>query len=142
MDHLICSDRVAAAGDPLRADCQRCKALCCTLLPFDADQGFGFDKAAGVPCSNLAADFSCRIHATLVPRGFSGCSSYDCHGAGQYVSALLVLGDNWYESEVLLRETYDLFSATRALHARMKTRRAQTACPLPSAGRENSGGRC
>jgi hypothetical protein len=93
------------------------------LLPFDADQGFAFDKAAGVPCCNLTPDFRCGIHADLVPRGFPGCSRYDCHGAGQHVTALLGLDARWYESATLVSEAYTLFASTRALHARLKARR-------------------
>lgn len=131
MESLICTDR-AAAGDVLRADCRRCKALCCILLPFDSDQGFGYSKAASVPCVNLAPDFTCRIHAQLEGQGFPGCARYDCHGAGQYVTSLLALADDWHESDLSLREVYDLFAATRALHARIKARRMRP--DLPAAG--------
>lgn len=104
----------------LQADCTACKGLCCILLPFDADQGFAFDKAAGTPCRHLTPDFRCEIHAELVPRGCPGCHQYDCHGAGQRVSAQLGLGADWHASEVLVNQAYALFAATRAAHARLK----------------------
>src|SRR5690606_11641917 len=66
-DTLICSDRTQpeVARNFLEADCGACKALCCVLLPFDADQGFAFNKAAGTPCSNLTRHFRCSIHVRL-----------------------------------------------------------------------------
>lgn len=129
-DSLICSDRRPPAypeGISLQADCRACKGLCCVLLPFDADQGFAFNKLAGEPCTNLTPHFRCTIHPTLIEQGFPGCSVYDCHGAGQYVSLLLNLGDAWYESDSTVREAYEAFSTIRALHVRLKARRAQLA---------------
>lgn len=70
------------------ADCQRCAALCCVAPAFDAVQGFGFDKAAHQACPHLQADHRCGIHARLREQGFAGCTAYDCHGAGPWVTAL------------------------------------------------------
>lgn len=44
---------------------------------------FAIDKPAGEPCPNLRDDFRCGIHDSLRPRGFPGCTVYDCFGAGQ-----------------------------------------------------------
>lgn len=74
----------------LRADCASCVALCCVIPPFDADQGFGFDKAAETPCRHLCADHRCGIHAGLVEQGFPGCVAFDCLGAGQRLTAQAV----------------------------------------------------
>ncbi len=71
----------------LRADCSTCVALCCVVPPFDAVQGFGFDKPAETPCRHLCADHRCGIHAGLVERGFAGCVAFDCLGAGQRLTA-------------------------------------------------------
>ena len=46
----------------LKADCSACVALCCVIPPFDASQGFGFDKPAETPCQHLCADHRCGIH--------------------------------------------------------------------------------
>lgn len=70
----------------LQADCSRCAALCCQAPPFDALQGFGFDKPAHCACPHLQADHRCGIHAELRERGFPGCVAYDCHGAGPWVT--------------------------------------------------------
>lgn len=72
----------------LRADCSACVALCCVIPPFDAVQGFGFDKAAETPCRHLCADHRCGIHDGLIDQGFSGCVAFDCLGAGQRLTAL------------------------------------------------------
>lgn len=72
----------------LKADCSACVALCCVIPPFDAVQGFGFDKPAETPCRHLCADHRCGIHDALIPRGFEGCVAFDCLGAGQRLTAL------------------------------------------------------
>jgi hypothetical protein len=69
----------------LRADCSACVALCCVIPPYDAAQGFGFDKPAETPCRHLCADHRCGIHDELVERSFAGCV-----GAGQRLTALAV----------------------------------------------------
>ena len=74
------------AEPELVADCSRCFALCCVLLPYRRDAGFGADKPGGVPCHHLASDDRCGIHADLRERGWSGCAIFDCFGAGQHVS--------------------------------------------------------
>jgi hypothetical protein len=125
-DKRICSDRVHSRIT-LEADCGACKGLCCVLLPFDADQGFAFNKAAGTPCPNLTRHFRCSVHTTLVERGFPGCRSYDCHGAGQYVTALLNLDDRWHEAASTVQEAYEAFTTIKALHMRLKARRARRA---------------
>lgn len=74
----------------LKADCSACVALCCVIPPFDAAQGFGFDKGAETPCRHLCADHRCGIHEALPARGFDGCVAFDCLGAGQRLTALAV----------------------------------------------------
>jgi len=74
----------------LRADCSACAGLCCVVPPFDAVQGFGFDKPAETPCRHLCADFRCGIHSTLEGQGFAGCVAFDCLGAGQQLTAQAV----------------------------------------------------
>ena len=66
----------------LRADCARCAALCCVAPAFAKSSDFAITKPAGTPCPNLAADFRCGIHEHLEPRGFKGCTVFDCFGAG------------------------------------------------------------
>ena len=68
----------------LRADCARCFGLCCVAPAFAASADFAIDKPAGQACPHLAGDFRCGIHDELRPRGFPGCTVYDCFGAGAH----------------------------------------------------------
>ncbi|RZU65594.1 pentapeptide repeat protein [Microterricola gilva] len=100
----------------LRADCGNCFALCCTAFGFARSTDFAVDKAAGTPCLNLAADFSCTIHDRLRPRGFRGCTVFDCFGAGQHVSQQLFAGRNWREQPEAKEEMFAAFAVSRQLH--------------------------
>ncbi|WP_460793360.1 pentapeptide repeat-containing protein [Nocardioides pacificus] len=55
------------------------------VLPFSRSADFAFDKAAGETCRHLGDDDGCTIHDELRPRGFPGCTVFDCFGAGQRV---------------------------------------------------------
>jgi hypothetical protein len=99
----------------LQPDCTSCCALCCVAPAFDADQGFGFDKAAHEPCRNLRADFKCNIHHTLIESGFPGCKIFDCHGAGQRTQQLFN-GASWQDSPELAVRMFDAYSRMRSLH--------------------------
>lgn len=99
----------------LVADCDRCFALCCVLLPFAAVSGFGIDKPGGTPCPNLADDDRCTIHATLRQDGWAGCATFDCFGAGQQVSQVTYAGVSWREQENL-GEMAAVLSVMRMLH--------------------------
>lgn len=74
---------------PLAADCPRCRGLCCIGPAFAASADFGHTKPAATRCHHLAPDARCTIHADLRGRGYAGCASYDCLGAGQHAVALL-----------------------------------------------------
>jgi uncharacterized protein YjbI with pentapeptide repeats len=87
-------DRTDERAD-LRGDCTRCFGLCCVALPFARSADFAFDKDAGTPCPNLGDDHRCGIHARLRQRGFTGCTVYDCFGAGQKVSQITFGGRDW-----------------------------------------------
>ncbi len=71
------------------SDCAACRGRCCVIPPFDAVQGFAFDKPAHTACPNLQEDFRCGVHGELVACGFAGCAAYDCHGAGQSLTRWL-----------------------------------------------------
>ncbi|MEU2511416.1 pentapeptide repeat-containing protein [Streptomyces syringium] len=100
----------------LQADCGSCFGLCCVALPFAASADFAVNKDAGKPCSNLTADFTCGIHTRLRERGFSGCTVFDCFGAGQKVSQVTFLGRNWREAPESARQMFDVFPVMRQLH--------------------------
>lgn len=100
----------------LRADCSACVGICCVALPFDALQGFGFDKPARTPCAHLCANFTCGIHGALAERGFTGCTVYDCQGAGQRVTQRLAPGPGWMHDDATARPVYEAYEVLRPLH--------------------------
>lgn len=100
----------------LRANCADCFALCCTAFGFQRSADFPIDKPAGTPCSNLTDDFSCSIHDSLRPRGFRGCTVFDCFGAGQYVSQTLFGGTSWKERPDTSADMFGTFAVVRQLH--------------------------
>lgn len=99
----------------LVADCSRCFALCCVLLPYRRDAGFGADKPGGVPCGHLRTDDGCGIHADLRERGWSGCAVFDCFGAGQHVSQVTYAGTSWRRYDDL-GEMAAVLSVVRRVH--------------------------
>ncbi|MFI9050235.1 pentapeptide repeat-containing protein [Streptomyces sp. NPDC053427] len=108
------------APDPaelgLTSDCGSCFGLCCVALPFAASSDFAVDKEAGRPCRNLQDDFRCGIHADLRQRGFSGCTVFDCFGAGQKVSQVTFGGQDWRRAPGTAREMFEAFPVMRQLH--------------------------
>ena len=111
-------------GDPspgpdrpdLHADCARCTGLCCVAPAFAASADFAIDKAAGVACPNLEADFRCGIHARLRAAGFPGCAAYDCFGAGQKVSQVTFGGRDWRAAPGIAARMFEAFAVMRQLH--------------------------
>lgn len=100
----------------LKADCANCFGLCCVALPFSRSEAFAIDKDAGEPCRNLLADSSCGIHERLRSSGFSGCTVFDCFGAGQQVSQVTYGGTSWRLDPERAGEMYAVFAVMRALH--------------------------
>ncbi|MFJ7415363.1 pentapeptide repeat-containing protein [Streptomyces sp. NPDC098077] len=102
--------------EALRADCTNCFALCCVALTLTASSDFAIDKDAGRPCPNLQDDYRCGIHTRLRPKGFSGCTVYDCFGAGQKVSQVTYGGRDWRSSTDLAAQMFQVFPVMRQLH--------------------------
>ncbi|MFI9173909.1 pentapeptide repeat-containing protein [Streptomyces lincolnensis] len=101
----------------LRGDCGQCFGLCCVALPFAASADFAIDKEAGRPCPNLGGDHRCGIHAELRQKGFTGCTVYDCFGAGQKVSQITFGGRDWRTGgRDHTRRMMDVFPVVRQLH--------------------------
>ncbi|MFI7498398.1 pentapeptide repeat-containing protein [Streptomyces sp. NPDC049687] len=103
--------------EELRGDCGNCFGLCCVALPFARSADFAFDKPAGRPCSHLADDHRCGIHDRLRQKGFTGCTVYDCFGAGQKVSQLTFGGRDWRGAPgEHARRMAEVFPVVRQLH--------------------------
>lgn len=100
----------------LRGDCSRCFGLCCVVLGFSRSADFPVDKPAGTACLNLAQDFRCSVHRELRPRGFVGCTVYDCFGAGQRVSQDVFGGVDWRSSPDVASVMFRVFPVVRQLH--------------------------
>ncbi|MFD8934787.1 pentapeptide repeat-containing protein [Streptomyces sp. NPDC059578] len=100
----------------LRADCSRCFALCCVALPFARSSDFAVDKPAGKPCGNLGADFRCGIHRDLRRSGYTGCTVFDCAGAGQQVSQVTFGGRDWRADRSVAGPMFAVFPVMRQLH--------------------------
>ena len=83
---------------------------------FSASADFAIDKSAGQPCPNLRPDFRCSIHDQLRPRGFPGCASYDCFGAGQQVAQVTFGGRDWREAPETAARMFQSFTVMRQLH--------------------------
>ncbi|MET8766984.1 pentapeptide repeat-containing protein [Streptomyces sp. NPDC004658] len=109
-------DQIADLAD-LRGDCAQCFGLCCVALPFARSADFALDKPAGKPCANLRGDHRCGIHTDLRPKGFTGCTVYDCFGAGQKVAQVTFGGQDWRTgSPEHARRMFDVFPVVRQLH--------------------------
>ncbi len=100
----------------LRPDCGNCFALCCTALGFARSADFAIDKPAATPCPNMSVDFSCAIHQRLRPRGFRGCTVFDCFGAGQVVSQRTFGGTSWRDSPSSTSSMFAVFKVVKQLH--------------------------
>ena len=110
--------REKTAGlDGLRGECENCFGLCCVALPFARSSDFALDKPAGKPCPNLAGDHRCGIHDRLRDKGFTGCTVYDCFGAGQRVSQVTFGGRDWRTAPPAdARRMFEVFPVVRQLH--------------------------
>jgi hypothetical protein len=100
----------------LRADCEHCFGLCCVVPALTASADFAIDKDAGQPCPNLHDDFRCSIHDRLRERGFPGCTTYDCFGAGQQVAQVTFGGRDWRRAPGIAQDMFAAFTVMRQLH--------------------------
>ncbi len=100
----------------LASDCKNCFGLCCVALPFGKSADFPFNKDGGKPCQNLCSNNLCHIHDQLREKGFRGCVSYECFGAGQHVSQSIYTGKDWREDAEHAEEMFAVFPLVQQLH--------------------------
>ncbi|CAM5248732.1 hypothetical protein GCM10010329_08470 [Streptomyces spiroverticillatus] len=110
------SEAEAVMASDLRSDCGSCFGLCCVALTLTKSSDFAIDKPAGKPCPNLGEDFGCGIHAKLRGEGFSGCTVYDCFGAGQKLSQVTFDGVGWREEPGSAELMFPLLPVMKQLH--------------------------
>jgi hypothetical protein len=102
--------------EDLGADCANCFGLCCVALAFAKSVDFPFNKPAGEPCENLDERDDCRVHSELRPRGFKGCTVFDCFGAGQKISQQTFEGRSWRDDPHTRDAMFSTFPIVRRLH--------------------------
>ena len=107
---------VLLMNDYLKSDCNNCFGLCCVALPYAKSADFPFNKDGGEPCRNLCSDNRCNIHDQLREKGFSGCVSYECFGAGQHVSKTIYDGGDWRNKSERAIEMFAVFPLVQQLH--------------------------
>lgn len=100
----------------LKSDCKNCFGLCCVALPYRKSADFTFNKDSGDPCRNLCSNNLCAIHDRLREKGFRGCVSYECFGAGQHVSQSTYNGKDWRENAEHAEEMFAVFPLVQQLH--------------------------
>lgn len=119
------SDRAGAGGPvpialghrpDLTADCGSCVGLCCVALAFARSADFPVDKPAGEPCRHLDPGDRCTIHTELRPRGYRGCTVFDCFGAGQQVARVTFAGRSWRADPATRTAMFATFPVMRRLH--------------------------
>ena len=103
-------------GLELKADCARCAALCCVAPAFAKSSDFAITKPAGTPCPNLKTDFRCGIHEHLEPKGFKGCTVFDCFGAGQHLTQSTFGGRDWRSAPEIAGAMFAGLPIMRQLH--------------------------
>jgi uncharacterized protein YjbI with pentapeptide repeats len=131
----------AGGGDgSLRADCTRCFGLCCVAPAFAVSADFAIDKPAGRPCPHLQPDFRCGIHTDLRGRGFRGCATYDCFGAGQRVSQVTFGGRDWRQAPDTARQVFGVFAVMRQLHELLWWLSQARGCPAAGPLRDELAG--
>lgn len=100
----------------LKSDCNNCFGLCCVALPYTKSADFPFNKEVGEPCRHLCSDNRCNIHDQLREKGFRGCVSYECFGAGQHVSKSIYDGGDWRNNSERAMEMFSVFPLVQQLH--------------------------
>ncbi len=98
------------------SDCQQCMGLCCVALPYMESADFPSDKPIGEPCVHLSTMNHCAIHDSLRTCGYKGCVTYECFGAGQYVSQTLYAKQSWRENPYLSKEMFAVFPVVQRVH--------------------------
>ncbi|WP_341365840.1 hypothetical protein [Yoonia sp. BS5-3] len=117
----------------LTDDCSQCAGLCCIAYPFDDPDYFATSKAADTACKNLGSCFECTIHDDLNAKGFPGCVSYSCAGAGQRVIQEFFEGETWQDYPALRPEMTHGLRVLRPIHEALMLLDQAQGLPVPQA---------
>ena len=115
---------------PLVDDCAHCLGLCCVLLGFSRSADFASDKPAGEPCPQLDGTYRCTIHDRLDARGYRGCVTFSCFGAGPSLTRAAA-GRTWIEDPQMHARLTAAFPQARRLHELAWHLREADTHPLP-----------
>lgn len=108
-------DKYLKALEAHKIDCMKCCGICCVALYYAAAEGFPCDKKAGVSCKYLRKDHQCQIHDKLFEKKLKGCMTYDCLGAGQFVTQKIYQGKTFQEEPSIKEQFFKVFYKTEAL---------------------------
>ncbi len=111
----------------LTTDCEKCAGLCCGAYPFNDPNKFADKKAANEVCRHLAADGRCAIYEKREAKGYLGCLTFDCHGAGPRVISEVFKGSLRDQSEA---DVYDTFRALTRIHSALAQLKMLESLPL------------
>ena len=100
----------------LLADCDSCLGLCCIAHYFSIGEEYSIDKEQYVPCPNLDKNYRCSIHKNLVNEGMSGCSSFNCWGAGQRACRRVTTKPNWQTFPDSAQNLFEIYFKLREIH--------------------------
>ncbi|MBN6885856.1 pentapeptide repeat protein [Cytobacillus horneckiae] len=103
-------------NDNLISDCEHCFALCCVALPYGKSADFPINKEGGEPYGNICNDNQCSIHNHLLKKGFKGCVSFECFGAGQHVSQQIYGGQDWRQNGGIAKQMFAVFPIIHQLN--------------------------
>lgn len=99
--------------------------------PFDEPDAFAIAKDVDQVCENLTCGFQCKIHAQLNQRGFPGCVSYSCAGAGQRVTQVLFEGETWQDTPALRPDMTYALRVLRPIHEALMLLNEAQRLPIP-----------
>lgn len=100
----------------LFADCNSCLGLCCIAHSFSIGDEYSIDKQQYVPCPNLDKNYRCSIHKKLDEEGMSGCSSFNCWGAGQRACKRVIKKPNWQHIPYTAQNLFEIYFKLREIH--------------------------
>ncbi len=114
----------------LQSDCSNCADLCCVAFAFSKGEDFAEDKQPDEPCQYLRTRHGCSIHKSRSEKGYPGCITFDCLGAGQRVTQNLFKGQSWRQSPELIGPMCEALRGMQDIHQDIELLRVAARFPL------------